>query len=659
MKNIVFKPYLAILRPQIYEFPMFLQLRSPYELRRFASALTVFVLLLGISRSTASRPVDISWNPSDPAENVTSYRIFLETSPQVWSMIEEVPASGTTEATVDLPDGSQTIAMTALNPYLESELSASLVVPANVSAITFANLASAQSLSGAEAQPVPDGNGSGGNPDGDARANLLEHAFADDLLSGARASAGFQVREFDPAQGIIEVAFVRPEAISDVIYVLEARDTLVGDGPDGLGWFPVATIPAGGALPSPMTSSSNGDGTETVVFPDLTSNVAALAAGFGLVRISVSLDADRDGIADALPSDGTVVTGHTKTLGWQESSLNSQQSVSLNSPFVNQSVFSGVVDSVSGDTLDVSGSAGAVDLRTVIPADGSHYLQITDGVLEGERFDIGGVGVSNLVLLNDPDIFSGSDGVTTLNTSDGLPTNAELAGSSFLVIPHRTLDQLFDKNTAFAGEAHSDPNLASGILLFDNRQDLPRFEFLVLLDYTTEVKWVSSSDIGSRLDQGSRALTIGSGVFLNPRQGSVDVIDIGVIADYDVAVALNEGYNSVAAPYPMDQTPAGPNGRGYTVANGFPGGIDPQQATGLLLWAGDTAADAGAAYAPAYKSYMLLDASGLRFWSDLNQATLPNLDDGLVLESHRSSMLVLPAGTSLRPHIYQKPATQE
>ncbi|NNM27942.1 MAG: hypothetical protein HKO57_00345, partial [Akkermansiaceae bacterium] len=320
---------------------------------------------------------------------------------------------------------------------------------------SWAQFVSDHGLSGLDAEPVPNASDLGGNPDGDSHSNLLEHALCLDPTTGADGHPGFRMNMADSATGRLDASFTRAKGISDVIYILEGRDSLTGDGADGQGWFTIASIVAGAPAAAPFAAVDNGDGTETITCPDV-ATASGLVGGAGLVRLRVALDADRNGFPDTLTIDAPPITDHTKTYGWKDSSCHAGQVASLSSPFLNEAVFSGTVDSISGLSVDVSTSAGGTDIRTVVTLGGNYYMQVTSGVLEGQRFDIGNVGMSNLVLVNDPDIFSDSDGVTSLNTSDGYPTNADLAGATIEVIPHRTLDQLFDKTGPLADEASHD-----------------------------------------------------------------------------------------------------------------------------------------------------------------------------------------------------------
>lgn len=517
-------------------------------------------------------------------------------------------------------------------------------------ALSFSSFVVVNALTGADAQPVPDATGTGGNPDGDIDSNLMEHALAGDPGTGVVTHVPFSIELVNHATGRIDATFGRPIGVTDVIYTVEGRDSLAGNGADGQGWFTIGSIAAGAAPAGPFISVDEGDGTETIILPNL-QTAPGLSSGFGLVRLRVDLDADQDGVPDTLPSDGTEATDTSKTLGWQATTYNSGQIATFGSPFREAPVFSGVIGSATASSLDVSGSAGESDLTSVIPGGGTHYLQLTSGPREGERFDILSTTSSTIVLQGDLEVFSAADGVDSLNTSNGIPPNTDLSGARFTVQPHRTIDQLFDKNSSFLGQENIDPNLAARLILYNNRIDTPRFDSLILAD-TTPVKWIYSYDLGGQSDQGAKRIGTCEGVYIEPKQGNVTLVTLGVVADHDVAVALREGYNAAGAPYPLTQSVST---RGYTAANGLPASIDPNTAASLQFWLGDEVVDAGAAYVRNYRGYMHLDTGTDTFWTDINDFSLPNMDAVIEFPSHRAAILSLPPGQNLRPFVHPQP----
>ena len=505
---------------------------------------------------------------------------------------------------------------------------------------------------GSDSQPVPDQAGIGGNPDRDVQSNLLEYALTEDPNTGASPNhGGFRVDLVDQTAGRIDASFTRHVGTLDLIYTIQTKDQLIGT------WSDFVTIPAGQDAPEPFIVTPNGDGTESVVYPDLPNAAGSgLTSDLGFVRLRVSLDADQNGAADTL-ADGTPALDHTASFGWQCSGFNTAQIASFSHPFSNAPVFSGTIDYVQGAAVNVASSSNNFDLSGIITGGGACYLQVTSGPLEGQRFDIASAAVIALTLFDDPDIFADSVGVTSLNTSSGLPTNADLAGESFVVIPHLTVDQLFDKNAAFAGQASGIPSRAAKLFFYNNRSDNPGLESLILVDLGAEQRWIRSNDLAQLTDRGAMPIDRCAGTYVYPGLGPVtDQFAIGMVADHAVAASFSSGYNLAGSPFPLDQTPTGVDGRAMTVANGFAGGINPNQASELLFWTGDFAVDQGATYVQGYDSYMQLDGAGMRRWIDVSDQQLNDLGLSLLMESHRAVTIKVPSGTRIEAHTYPVPA---
>ena len=448
----------------------------------------------------------------------------------------------------------------------------------------------------------------------------------------------------------------RLNGYSDVTYTLEGADAL---GTPTI-WFELSSVTT--------TVTPLSDDSEEVVYNDLQSATELTDGEFsGVVRLRVEVDVDESG----------TITGdevfYTKLFGWQCVDYNDYECASFSSPFSEKPVFSGTFGSgvlslatdASGNvTLDVSDSASGADLGSVVGSNGEYYLQITSGLFEGHRFDILGGGVDAITLMNDDDVFD--ETVATFNTLDGVPTDGALNGSSYEVIRYRTVDDLFDTATTFAGEEDSDPSDATRLLFFNIRRTNPGFDTLMVIN-TAIPRWIRVDDPFAQVDQGGRRLDPGAGLWIHPKSSGdpnapaelppVEQIAFGMIADHDQAVPLNEGFNFTAAMWPIDQSPAGPNGRDLTLAAGFDGGTAPSRSTELLFWRGDFVVDDESVteYQTGYEGLMLADAGPFNFWLDRNDPELTNRDADILLESHRAVMVKLLTGDDKRPHIYPLP----
>lgn len=489
-------------------------------------------------------------------------------------------------------------------------------------------------------------------------SNALEYALCLHPGSGLESHGGFCLTK--AADGSVSVEFMRARGgLSDVTYRLEGANTLGTP----TSWTEITSISETVNTTDPDVPQE----AEKVSFNNLETaaelNVAPEnGAENGVIRLAVEIDG---------------VSYFTKSFGWQCVGYNDYECATFSTPFSEKPIYSGTFDSgpltlaTDGDgnvTLDVSDAVSS-DLTSVVGSNGEYYLQITSGgpgSLEGHRFDILSGGSGQLTLVNDSDIFE--ETVDTFNTMNGLPVDSELEGLSFEVIRYQTIDDLFDKTTTFAGEEDTDPNDYTRILLYNNRTSTPGFEVLGLNGTSTaDSKWIFTNDLVAQTDQGGLRLDPSGGNWVHPKSSGnpdspsstpIEVQSYGLIADHDQAVVLNEGFNMTGAMWPFDQTPAGANGRNLTVAAKFDGGIDPNQATELLFWQGDSVVDDPMVltYSEGYANYMLLDGGGMQNWIDINDVALANLDDLLLLESHRATFLKIQPNDEKAAHIYPLPS---
>ena len=253
---------------------------------------------------------------------------------------------------------------------------------------------------------------------------------------------------------------------------------------------------------------------------------------------------------------------------------------------------------------------------------------------------------------------------------NGLPTDGALLGASYQVIRYRTIDDLYVTDSIFAGEEDTDPADATRILLYDARRATPGFDSVQLVPNTftsTEPTWVRVNDI-FRVDQGGRRLDPTVGSWIHPKSSGdplnpasippVRMFTSGMVASHSQAVAMNEGFNLLGAMWPLDQTPAGANSRNLTLAEGFDGGNSSNNSTELLFWNGDRVADdeTVTVYETGYEAFLLANAGPFNFWLSRTDPDLNNLDEVLILESHRAVMHKILPDDEKEPHLYPLPS---
>jgi len=395
------------------------------------------------------------------------------------------------------------------------------------------------------------------NPDGDRYNNLIEYAFCLPPNSGAR-------KPFCLAPSISA-----PSGMDGVF-----RRTAIGGGKDltytlqwasGLG-SPTAWIGSVVLNSGNTTVANNGDGTETVRIPDL-ETLTALAAGSGFVRIQVSLN---NGIEQA--------NATTEVLGWVETTFGNF-CATYNNPFLACASFTGTIDGVSGQQLDMTTSAGTVDLATVLAPGMAYYLEVESGDLAGHRFDVASASGTSITLANDANLHSHAPPHNTL--VGALP--AALAGDRVAIHSHYTLNSLFPQTSFTAG---GDSGTADQVQLFAGGAWKIYWLYNANDGDPQTARWVDSADAGMA-DAGATVVAPGHGMFYNNRSASVPVLAYGEVRANDFVRPLSTAQSLVGGGFPMHQPPSGNGGRAMTLNAGLFGSRDFKTADSFFVWNAD------------------------------------------------------------------------
>ncbi len=438
-----------------------------------------------------------------------------------------------------------------------------------------------------------------GNPDADRHDNFAEFAFAQNANSGA--GDAWYIAPSTNSPGTIEGVFTRPKgAYLNVVYTMEFAASLANP----VLWQSVEIIPA------MITVVPNADCTETVTIHDL-ETLTGLQDGKGVVRIHADLDEDNDDVIDH--------TSHTETEGWKETGL-VLCCRTYSNPFLRSTVFTGLVNGVSGQTIDVSGSSGLVDLQSILTG-GSYYVEVTAGDLNGHRFDVLSASGGTLTLANDSNLFANAAPYNTV--TGAIP--ATLAGDSIVIRRHWTLAEQFPP-AAFG--ASDDRNSADEVQLFAEGQWIV---YWLYTDGVSAPKWVKMGD-NTYADRGASILAPGQGMFFNNRTAVTAILAYGEVRQNDFIRPLATGNNLVSGGYPLDQSPAG---RQMTLPAGFFGSRDTATADSIFVWNGDATVGA-----TGYVTYFL-NSNAPRVpwvikWARVGDASLVSRDAELLLLGDRS-----------------------
>jgi hypothetical protein len=442
-----------------------------------------------------------------------------------------------------------------------------------------------------------------GNPDADVLDNLAEFAFAQAHDSGA--GDPFCISPSDSLPGTIEGRFIRPNQATDhVAYFLEYAAALGTP----TAWQSVALEPGD------LIVTDNGDCTETVVVFDL-EDLTGLTGGEGFVRVRVELDEDQD--------ESTDHVSRTATEGWTRTPTD-LCCRTYNNPYLRCAVFTGVIDSAAASVIDLTTSAGGVDLGTLLQPGISYYAEIVSGDHEGHRFDVVSATGGLLTVAVDNDLAAGTPPFNTLTGT--LP--AGLAGDGIAIRRHWTLGELFP---AVRFGATGSQSTADQVQFHDSGA----WTIHWLYDDAGTARWVKDASLA---DQGATVIPPGRGMFFNSRHAAGALLAWGEVRDHDFIRPLGEGSSLVGGGHPVDQ--AAMAGRVMTLAQGFFGSRDFKKADRFYLWKGDAVA-----LSHGYEGYFLLNGApvqpALIQWTRTGDATIQSHNSSLLFQGDRAVFMDL------------------
>jgi uncharacterized repeat protein (TIGR01451 family) len=450
-----------------------------------------------------------------------------------------------------------------------------------------------------------------GNPDADSYDNLAEFAFAmpagDGTGSPWLGNTAWIIRQAPLDPDTLEGVFIRPKgAPLNVTYTLQ----YAASAGNPTAWQSIVITPL------MITTSDNGDCTETVTIHDLEA-LTGLTGGTGTVRIKVDLDEE--------PPTGTDHTSYSEVEGWKETLLEFCCRT-YNNPYLRETAFTGTVGGVSGQDLTFTVSGGSADLSTLL-ASGSFYLEVTSGDNEGHRFDIVSAVGNTVTLADDANLHAAA---APFNTLLG-PPPASLAGDMIVIRRHWTLNELFPPSVFGATD---DRTTADQVQMFAAGAWVI---YWLYDDGILPARWVRTGD-NTYADQGAAVLAPGQGMFFNNRTAAIPILAYGEIRPNDFVRPLAAGNNLIGGGYPVDQSATGNNSRAMSLAAGFFGSRDFATADSFFLWKGDAAAGAS-----GYDTFYLLNNAPkvplVQRWVKVGDASLLARDAELLLLGERSVFL--------------------
>ena len=445
----------------------------------------------------------------------------------------------------------------------------------------------------------------GGNPDQDAYDNFAEFAFAMPHDGGAGSpwlgNTAWVIRPSSAAPGTLEGVFIRHKGAPDnVVYTLQYA---AAPGSPTV-WQEIVLGP------SLISTSDNGDCTETVTIPDLEA-LTGLTGGAGIVRIKAELDDDGG-------NDEVDHTSFSETEGWQETDM-ALCCRTYNNPFLRESVFTGTIGSVSGQDLVFPVSAASVDLAALLGS-GAYFLEVTSGENEGHRFDIASAAGNTITVANDTQLDSTA---APFNTVTGAPP-ATLAGDTIAIRPHWTLGELFPADSLGAAPLLSG---ADQVQLFAGGL----WAIFWLYDDAGTPRWVDIGD-ATMADRASTIIAPGQGMFFQNRATPISLLAYGEVRENDFLRPLPTGNSLVGGGYPVDQSPVA---RAMTVAGGFQGSPDFKAADSFFIWRTDANA-AATGYDTIFLLHGIASMPSVQRWARVGDSPLSPRDNQALLLGNRA-----------------------
>lgn len=403
---------------------------------------------------------------------------------------------------------------------------------------------------------------------GNSVNDLIEYA-----VGSSRPDAGWSLVE---SEGELDVRFITQASITDLTYTLETTTDLVY-------WTPLALTPS-------ITPIQGG--TQAVVWKAVTAQPGQKRS-LGIVRLRVS------------QYGGTSAT--TQPQAWQSVDL-ATGIKTIGLTLMSEPLYAGYLQTVASATeLTV-----AFPMTTLPQASNQrHYMEIQDGEHAGHRIDIAAITTGRFTM----------DLASEHSTLKTLPAN--LIGARMVVRRHLRLADVFP--TTLLGGASS---VEADQVLFHTGSG---WETHWLLRVGALLRWVRSGD-STLADSSATIIPPGTGVMVRVRGPGLSRFHTGHVRTSPFRRPLRPGNNLLAAPWPLDGTPAG-----WLLhpANGFTASTGPTVSDQLQLWNGT-----------AYQGYWLARLGSSIRWISQASSDFTDVSTALLLPARGAFFLKAQPGTT-------------
>ena len=319
------------------------------------------------------------------------------------------------------------------------------------------------------------------------------------------------------------------------------------------------------------TIVSNGDGTETLSFADVS---RAFTGDQGFARVHIEQDLTGDGIADVL-EDGEVFGFVRRTFP--------TGTFTTGNAFAPAPLMTAQITAVNGSIVTLSKSLPSL-------ATGRQcYLEVVLGVHQGHRLDLNEASISGASVILDT--------TSTRTTLSALPST--LVGDTVVLRAHATVSSLFPESLFTAS---SSPTTSDRVLFFNGTG----YDTLWLLRKPDGAKqWLRAGD-ATASNVGTRIVDVAEGAMVQVRGATVTLTTSGFVRAHRVALPLKQGTQLVANVSPGRRSL---NSLRMNVEGGFVASTSISTADRVDLFKPD--ADATTA---GYRSLSLIGTNGTAQW---------------------------------------------
>lgn len=443
------------------------------------------------------------------------------------------------------------------------------------------------------ANPLGGSNQPTDNPDGDEFDNLMEYALAEEPGSAVAGNNGFEVIHTDA--GVVEARFTRAwGGHADLTYVIEGTTDEPGSSAV---WTELTST-------TPVTQLSAGE--ETVVYSGLQSELTFLGATGGFLRLRVDLDADFNFVPEE--------TSYSPV--WAFATVTAEaRNQTFGMPLATKPAFSGTVDAVNSNVLDLTSAVGNGSVAGVLESGKPYYVEVISGDLTGHRWEVNEAAVTATSVTVEP-----SSGFSSMGS---VPLT--LAGATVVVRPYWQIDDLFS-GQGFAGATSQ---VSAAKLTF---YDAAAGQFFTYWRFSngTITRWLLDGD-ATLSDAGTEPLDVCAGMFMNPGSSPATLRLAGVVRTTPVACGVTSGANLITMPSTVAKSPLDFL---MTVDGGFIGSTSQQAADRLQFWLGDNAATEG------YEGYYLYKSPSLERWLKDGDANLTDYTNVTLFPPFRAFFVV-------------------